>query len=103
MIVVPVTHDLVHLATVDTARLSLSLLDEVAEERGAWRKRHVVDVAVKGLIHSEHELRHTTTFPQGLLMEEPALGFLGEQHKAHHREETKNKQNLKFFMTSLSI
>jgi hypothetical protein len=35
MIVVPVTHDLIHVATVDTARLRLSLLDEVAEERGA--------------------------------------------------------------------
>src|SRR4026208_891754 len=33
MIVVPVTHDLVHLAAVDTPRLVLSLLDEVAEER----------------------------------------------------------------------
>ena len=34
MIVVPVTHDLVHLATVDIARLPLSLLDEVAEDPG---------------------------------------------------------------------
>src|SRR3990172_3451005 len=59
MIVVPVTHDFIHLATVHTARLPLSLLDEVAEERGAWRKRHVVDVAVQGLVHSEHELSHT--------------------------------------------
>src|SRR5215468_8436462 len=59
MIVVPVTHDLIHLATVHTARLPLSLLDEVAEERGAWRKRHMIDVAVQGLVHSEHELSHT--------------------------------------------
>src|SRR5215470_8742354 len=63
MIVIPVTHDLIHLATVDTARLPLCLLDEVAEERGAWRKRHMVDVAVQGLVHSEHELSHTTSFP----------------------------------------
>jgi hypothetical protein len=62
MIVVPVTHDLVHVATVDTARLPLSLLDEVAEERGAWRKRHMIDVAVQGLVHSEHELSHATSF-----------------------------------------
>ena len=34
MIVVPITHDLIHVTTVDTARLPLSLLDEVAEERG---------------------------------------------------------------------
>src|SRR5687767_13894715 len=58
VIVVPVTHDLVHPATVHTARLSLSLLDEVAEERGAWRKRVMVDVAVQGLVHSEHEPGH---------------------------------------------
>src|ERR1051326_1943405 len=56
MIVVPVPHDLIHLAAVDTARLPLSLLDEVAEERGAWRKRHMVDVAVQRLVHSENEL-----------------------------------------------
>jgi hypothetical protein len=28
----------------------------VAEEHGAWRKRHVIDVAVQGLVHSKHEL-----------------------------------------------
>jgi hypothetical protein len=59
MIVVPIAHDLVHLATVHTAGLALSLLDEVAEQRGAWRKRQVVDVAVQGLVHSEHELSHS--------------------------------------------
>src|SRR6266436_8176356 len=58
MIVVPVAHDLIHVATVHTARLPLSLLDEAAEERGAWRKRQMVDVAVQGLVHSEHELSH---------------------------------------------
>src|SRR5581483_9411627 len=54
---------LIHVATVDTARLPPSLLDEVAEERGAWRKRCMVDVAVQRLVHSEHELGHTTSFP----------------------------------------
>src|SRR4029450_6992302 len=44
MIVVPITHDLIHLAAVHTACLSLSLLDEVAEERGAWRERRTGDV-----------------------------------------------------------
>jgi hypothetical protein len=62
MIVIPVTHDLIHLATVHTARLPLSFLDEVAEKRGAWRKRHMVDVAVERLVHSEHELSHNTSF-----------------------------------------
>lgn len=63
MIVVPVMHDLIHLATIDTARLPLSLLDEVAEERRAWRKRHVIDVTVQRLVHSEYELSHTTSSP----------------------------------------
>src|SRR5690348_4512514 len=62
MIVVPVTHDLIHSPTVDTARLPLSLPDEVTEERGAWRKCHMVDVAVQRLVHSEHELSQTTSF-----------------------------------------
>ncbi len=34
----------------------------VTEERGAWRKRHMVDVAVQGLIHAEHEPSHATSF-----------------------------------------
>src|SRR5678816_551011 len=55
--------DSVHLAAVDTARLPLSLLDEVAEERGAWRKRQMVDVAIQGLVHSEDEPGHSTSFP----------------------------------------
>jgi hypothetical protein len=41
-------------------RLPPSLLDEVAEERGAWRKRYVIDVAIQGLVHSEYELGHTS-------------------------------------------
>ena len=40
------------------ALLPLRLLDEVAEERGAWRRCRMVDVAVEGLVHSEHELCH---------------------------------------------
>src|ERR687898_408171 len=63
LIVVPAAHDLIHAATVYAARLPLSLLDEVAEERGAWRKRHMVDVAVQRLVHSEHEPSHPTSFP----------------------------------------
>jgi hypothetical protein len=58
MIVVPVPHDLVHLATVHAARLPLRLLNEVAKKPGAWRKRHMVNVPVEGLIHSENELSH---------------------------------------------
>jgi hypothetical protein len=41
MIVVPVPHDLVHLTPVHAARLPPSFLDEVAEERGAWRNFEV--------------------------------------------------------------
>ena len=46
------THDLIHVATVHTARLSLSLLDEVAEERGAWPKRQMIHVAVQGRLET---------------------------------------------------
>jgi hypothetical protein len=62
LVVVPVTHDFVHVAAVDAARLTLSLLDEVAEQGGAWRKRRMVDVAVQGLVHSKHEPGHDTSF-----------------------------------------
>jgi hypothetical protein len=58
MFVVPVTHDVIHLATVHTARLPLGLLDDVVEERETWCKRHMIDVAVQGLVHSEHERSH---------------------------------------------
>jgi hypothetical protein len=34
----------------------VSFLDEVAGQRRARREPHVVDVAVQGLVHSEHEL-----------------------------------------------
>jgi hypothetical protein len=47
MVLVPVVHDLVHVAAVDAAHLSLGLVDEMAEERGVWLKRHVVDIAVQ--------------------------------------------------------
>src|SRR5512143_2452234 len=61
MLVIPVAHDLVHDATIDTAGLALSLLDEVAEEYGTGGERHVIDVAIKGLIHTEHEPGHATS------------------------------------------
>src|SRR6202008_1247826 len=66
MIVVPVTHDLIHSPAVHTARLPLHLFPEMTEERGAWPKRHMVDVAVQGLVHSEHELGHPTTFSRAV-------------------------------------
>ena len=36
-------------------------------ERGAWRKRHMVDVAVQGLVHSEHEPSHTSSFSRAAI------------------------------------
>src|SRR5690606_10241130 len=61
MIVVPVAHDLIHSAPVYTPRLSPSLLDEVAEERGAGTECRVVDVAVQRLVHAEYELGHAAS------------------------------------------
>ncbi|MDH6233283.1 hypothetical protein M2281_003894 [Mesorhizobium soli] len=37
--------------------------DEVAEEREAWLKRHMIEVAVQGLVHSEPELGQATSCP----------------------------------------
>jgi len=59
--------DLVHAATVHTAGQAAHLLNEVTKERGAWRKRHVVDVAVQRLVHSKDELRHPTKSPSEVL------------------------------------
>ena len=61
MIVFPVAHELVYFSTVDTAYLPLSILNELAEKLGAWRERHVVDVAIERLVHSEHELSHSSS------------------------------------------
>src|SRR5690606_39193491 len=62
MIVIPVTHDLIHLTAVDASDLPLSLLDEVPEERGTRRERRVVDVAIERLVHSKHEPGHIVSF-----------------------------------------
>src|SRR5262245_48521089 len=60
-IIVPITHDLVHAATVHGARQAARLLHEVTGERGTgWPNSHVVDVAVEGLVQSIHELCHAT-------------------------------------------
>ena len=40
------------------ARKGPRLFDEVAEQRGAGAKGHVVDIAVKGLVHAEDEGCH---------------------------------------------
>src|SRR5262249_18598849 len=58
-VIVPITHDLVHAATVHHARQAAHLLYEVTKERGTGRPHfEVVDVAVQGLVHSENELCH---------------------------------------------
>jgi hypothetical protein len=67
VLVIPVAHDLVHDATIHTAGLALGLLDEVAEECGTGGERHVIDVAIKGLIHAEHEFGHATS--SGIVLE----------------------------------
>ena len=50
------------MTTVDAARLPSSLLDEVAEEGGAWRKFRMVEVAVKRLVHAEYEPGRAPSF-----------------------------------------
>src|SRR5208282_322857 len=59
LVFVPITHYLIHAATVHTARQAARLLDEVTRERGiGWPDFHVVDVAIQGLVQSIHELCH---------------------------------------------
>src|SRR4029077_3210639 len=60
---VPITHDLVHAATVHTAGQAAHVLYPVTKERGACPHFQVIDVAVQGLVHSEDELRHVLTPP----------------------------------------
>src|SRR5215469_8935758 len=58
-IFVPITHDLVHAATVDDARQATHVSDEVTEGRGRRRpKLRVVDVAVEGLAQSIDKFCH---------------------------------------------
>src|SRR5213082_1320430 len=71
---VPVTHYLVHAATVHTARQVAHLLYEVTKERRAWPKFEMVDVAIQGLVHSKDKLRHATKSPQVLQNTMCALG-----------------------------
>src|SRR5882724_7779920 len=60
---VPITHGLVHAATVHTAGQVAHVLYPVTEERGACPHFQVVDVAVQGLVHSKDELSHATKSP----------------------------------------
>src|SRR5947209_4519933 len=39
----------------------------MAEQHRAWPKRHVVDIAVQGLVHSKDKLRHATKSPPQVL------------------------------------
>src|SRR6185437_10625354 len=66
---VPITHHLVHAATVHTAAQAADLLDPVTKERGTGRKFLVVDIAVQGLVQSEEELRHATKSPSKVLQD----------------------------------
>src|SRR5262245_53226913 len=67
-VIVPITHDLVHAATVHCARQAARPLHEVTGERGTgWPNSHVVDVAVEGLVQSIHELCHATRPPSQVL------------------------------------
>jgi hypothetical protein len=40
----------------------LGLFDKVLEQRGARRKRRMIDVAVQRYVHSENELSHNRPF-----------------------------------------
>src|SRR5208282_4007700 len=67
MVFVPITHHLVHAATVHTARQVAHLLYEGTKERRAWPKFQMVDVAIQRLVHSIDELCHGTKSPPRVL------------------------------------
>ena len=81
MVFVPITHHLVHAATVHAARQAAHLLDEVLKERGAWPEFVVVvvDVAVQRLVHSKYDLRHRDFPPVSGDAELPALPVTGRR------------------------
>ena len=62
MVFIPITHDLVHAATVHHARKSAHILDEVTKERGARYKFLVVvvDIAVQRLVQCIDEFCQAT-------------------------------------------
>ena len=64
---VPITHYLVHAATVHNTRQVAHMLYEVTKERGAWPHFKMVDVAIQGLLHSIDELCHGTKSPPQVL------------------------------------
>src|SRR5262249_20131686 len=67
-IFVPITHDLVHAATVDHARQATNQLDEMTKGRGHRRpKLHVVDVAIQGLTQSVDKFCHAAISPSSEL------------------------------------
>src|SRR5262245_42920504 len=75
-VIVPITHDLVHAATVHCARQAARLVHEVTGERGTgWPNSHVVDVAVEGLVQSIHELCHATK-PRSQVLQNRSWGIL---------------------------
>src|SRR5271168_2689596 len=62
----PITHDLVHAATVDESRHATDHLEEVTEGRGCRRpKLHVVDVAIEGLAQSVDKFCHAADLLPG--------------------------------------
>src|SRR6185437_6974401 len=64
MVFVPISHDLVHAATVHTPGHAAHQLPKMTREHGTrWSQYHVVDIAVQGLLQSEYDLRHTTKPP----------------------------------------
>src|SRR5207253_3764505 len=78
-IFVPITHDLVHVATVDDSRQATHQLDEVSEGRGRRRpKLHVVDVAIEGLAQSVDKFCHAANLPPTFLKSLSRLSRGGE-------------------------
>jgi hypothetical protein len=70
---IPITHDLVHLAAIHAAGLRSGFFDEMAKELRARPKRSVVDVTVNRLVHTEDESRHRLVLQAQSLMSNPGF------------------------------
>ena len=83
MVVVPIAHHFVQAATVHTARLVARLLDEMAKTAAAWRKRHVVDVAVRGI--GSYQRRASPCYKISTQLLQLASTLRGSETKSAHR------------------
>ena len=66
LVLIPVTHDLIHASAVEKAVLATDVIGEMAkEDRTGWAELHVarrpIDISIERLHHSEDEPAHNAS------------------------------------------